>query len=68
MVSEIKDFMFAAFWVVTLSLESFNNGQKPTIVSFVLSFDRNHFSRIVGHQVPLAQVGKLTQHSANTVT
>ena len=36
--------------------ESFNNGQKFIIVNFLLSFGCNHFTRIIGHQVPLAQV------------
>ena len=46
--------------------ESLNNGQKLTVMSFVLSFGRNHFTQEVGHQMPLAKViCWLLQHSTN---
>ena len=51
-----------------LGFKYFDNGQKLIVVSFVSSLGRNHFSQIVGHQVPLAQVGKLTQYTADSVT
>ena len=60
MVSKNKDFVFAAFKVMALSFKSFNNGQKFIIISFVSSFVRNHFLKIIGHWVPSAQVDKLT--------
>ena len=39
MIGEHKIFMFATFYVILSFFENFNNGQKFTIVSFVLSLD-----------------------------
>ena len=48
--------------------EDFNNGQKLNVVSFVLSFGRNHFTQEVGHQILSARViCQLTQHSTNSM-
>ena len=48
--------------------KSLNDGQKLTIVSFILSFGRNYFAREVGHKMPLAWViSQLTQHSTNSM-
>ena len=45
-----------------------NNGQKLSIVSFVLCSTKNHFTQKVDHQMPLAQViSQLTQHSTNSI-
>ena len=68
MVSENEDFVFAAFYVVLSGFKCFDNGQKLTVVSFVLSLARNHFLQIVGYRVPSAQVGKLTQYIVKSVT
>ena len=48
--------------------EGFNNGQKLTVVSFISSFGRNHFTQKVGHRMSLARViSQLTQHSTNSM-
>ena len=41
---ENKDLVFAAFWVVPPGFEGLNNGQKLTVMSFVLSFGMNYFT------------------------
>ena len=43
-VCEDKHFMFAAFQIVTLYFEDFDNSQKLAIVDLVSSLYRNHFS------------------------
>ena len=49
--------------------ESFNDGQKLIIVSFVSNFDKNHFTAEIGHSMPLAWVSsQLTQHSINRIS
>ena len=48
-VYKIKDFLFTVFWVVMSSFEQFNNSQKLTIISFISSFGKNHFSKKVYH-------------------
>lgn len=53
-IGENKDLMFAAIWIVPLSLKSLIDGQKFCIVGFIISFSRNHFSKKVGHWVLLA--------------
>ena len=38
-----KNFVFITFLIVVPGLESFNNKQKFCIISFILSFGKNHF-------------------------
>ena len=67
-VSKNKDLVFATFWIMLPCFEGVNNGQKLTVVSFVLKFGKNYFMQKVGHQKPLAQViSQLTQHSTNSM-
>ena len=44
-----KNFVFAAFWVVFLYLQCFYNSLKLTIISFVASFDQNHFWKKINY-------------------
>lgn len=57
MIGENKDLVFIAFKVILSSLQSFNNGQKLTIIGFVPCFNKNHFSQKIGYRVPLAKLG-----------
>ena len=56
MVTKNKNFVFAAFKIVVPSFEGYNNSQKLTIVSFVLSFGHNYFSQKMDYWVPSAQI------------
>lgn len=56
MIDEDKNFMFAAFQIVPPSFKNFNNSQKFIAVSFVSSLYKNHFSKKVGHWVPLTKI------------
>ncbi len=48
-VDKDKDLVFAAFQVVTPSLQGFNNSEKLLIVGFVLSLSKDHFLREKGY-------------------
>ena len=56
MIGKNKDLVFATFEIMLPCFKSLNNGQKLTVVSFVLSFGKNHFRREVGYQMQLVQV------------
>ena len=56
MVSENRNFMFAAFYVVPPGFKCFDNGQKLIIVRFLASFGRNHLLGEIGDQVLSAQI------------
>ena len=56
MIGKHKHFGLVNFEIMPPSFESFNNNQKFTDMSFVSSFDKNHFIRIIDYWVPLAQV------------
>lgn len=56
-VSENKNFKFAAVFVVMPSLEVLNYAQEFLVVSFVLSFYRNHFPKKQGDMILLPQIG-----------
>ncbi len=62
-VCKDKEFVFAAFQVVVLSLKCLNNGQELLIVSLVQSFCKNHFSKKKGYWVLLTNfswwIGKI---------
>ena len=38
MIGKYKNFVLTTFWIYSLCFEYINNGQKLTIVSFVLGF------------------------------
>ena len=53
-INKYKNFIFTIFQIMLPYFESFNNGQKLTVVSFILSCSRNHFFQKVGYRVLLA--------------
>ena len=53
-VCEDKHFVFAAFQIVTLCFEGFDNSQKLAVVGLLSSLCRNHFSQKERYRVPLA--------------
>ena len=55
MISKNKSFVFAAFSIVAPSFENFNNSQKLTIISVLLSFSQKNFSQKIGYQILSAQ-------------
>ncbi len=57
MVSKGKDFIFAAFQVVALSLKSFNDSQEFLIVGFLPSFNGDYLLRKKDYWVLLANFG-----------
>ena len=56
-VPKDENLMLATFQIVTPRLESLNNSQKLTVVSFIPSFCRNHFPKKEGYWVLLVQIG-----------
>ena len=54
MIRKDENFILAAFQIVTLCLEGFDDSQKLTIVGLVLSLYRNHFPKKERYCVPLA--------------
>ena len=68
-ISENDNLVFATFQIITPCFEDFNDSQKLTVVSFVSSFGRNHFTREVGQRMPSARVmSQLTQHPTNCIS
>ncbi len=61
--------MFAAFQIISPSLEGFNNSQQLPIVGLILSLCQNHLSREKSYRIPLARVirGQLIQNSTNSI-
>ena len=57
MVGKNQDFVLATFQIVSPSFKSLNNCWKLTVVGFVPSLSRDHFSQKIGHGVPLALIG-----------
>ena len=52
-ISKYKNFKFAVFQIVALSLKGLNYGQQFLIVSFVPSLYRNDFPRKKGYEMLL---------------
>ncbi len=48
-VSKDENLVFAAFYIVALSVEGFNYGQRLLIVDFVPNLNRDHLSRKKGY-------------------
>ena len=48
-IGKLKHFLLAAFYIVLPYYKNFNNSQKLTIMSFILSLCQNLFLGIVGY-------------------
>ena len=57
MVGKYQNFVLAAFQIISPCLKSLNNYQKLTVMGFVPSLSRKHFSQKIGHWVLLALIG-----------
>lgn len=49
MLNENKDLIFVVFYIVMARFENLNNSQNLQIVSFVLSFYKDHFLKKKGY-------------------
>ena len=50
-----KTLIFTVFQVILPYFKSISNSEKLTIMSFILSFDLNHFSRKISYQILFKQ-------------
>lgn len=57
LISEDKNFVFAAFQIIAPSFKDFNNNWEFLVVSFVASLDGNHFLIKIGYRVLLDNFG-----------